>query len=351
MKYLALILTMLACNPGTPPQWTPERARAWKKERPWIVGANFVPSTAVNQLEMWQRDSFDPFTIDRELGYAAGLGMNTVRVFLHDLAWMEDPRGFLDRVDQFLNIAGNYGIRTVFVFFDDCWNESGALGRQPAPKTGVHNSRWVRSPTKHVHDDPTEWAFLERYMKDVLTRFAHDPRVLMWDLYNEPGNGENHASSLALLEKAFDWAWAVRPNQPLTSGTWYRNDTLTAVQLTRSDVITFHNYENAQKLEREIQDKIALGRPVICTEYMARTKNSRFETHLPVFQKYDVGAINWGLVAGKSNTIYAWDAPQKDGGEPKEWFHDIFRADGTPYRPKEIAVLRRLTGKDPVAVH
>jgi hypothetical protein len=110
-------------------------------------------------------------------------------------------------------------------------------------------------------------------------------------------------------------------------------------------VITFHNYSDAASLEKQVKELQQLGRPVICTEYMARTRGSRFQTHLPIFKKYNVGAINWGLVSGKSNTIYQWDTPVTDGSEPKLWFHDIFRKNGTPYDPEEIAVIKNLTGK------
>src|SRR4029077_2592941 len=45
--------------------WTKERARAWADSTGWLVGSNFIPSTAINQLEMWQAATFDPRTIDR----------------------------------------------------------------------------------------------------------------------------------------------------------------------------------------------------------------------------------------------------------------------------------------------
>ncbi len=176
------------------------------------------------------------------------------------------------------------------------------------------------------------------------TAFRNDDRILMWDLYNEPGNSGYGLSSLPLLQRVFKWAWEIRPSQPLSSATWYDNKILNEFQLANSDVITFHNYNDAPSLEREIREKMKLGRPLICSEYMARTRNSRFETHLPIFKKYNVGAINWGLVSGKSNTIFEWGKPIPDGSEPKIWFHDIFRKDGTPYDPKETELIRRLTG-------
>jgi hypothetical protein len=326
--------------------WSTEKANAWYKKQGWLVGANFLPSSAINQLEMWQADTYDPATIDRELGWAASIGMNLMRVYLHDLAWKADAAGFKKRMEDFLSIAQKHNIKILFCIFDDCWNPDAKIGKQPEPKPGIHNSGWMRSPNKSTHDDSTQWNYLEQYVKDILSTFKNDNRILLWDLYNEPGNSGYHLTSLPLLKKIFEWAWSVRPSQPLTAGAWYDNKTLNEFQLASSDVITFHNYNNAASLEKQISELQESGRPVICTEYMARTRDSRFQSHLSIFKKYNVGAINWGLVAGKSNTIYQWDTPVPDGSEPAIWFHDIFRKDGTPYDPEEIAVIKKLTGKE-----
>ena len=323
--------------------WSAEKANNWYKKQGWLVGANFLPSTAINQLEMFQADTFDPATIDRELSWAAAIGMNTMRVYLHDLAWKADAAGFKKRMNEFLSIAKKNKIKILFTIFDDCWNPDAAIGLQPAPKPGIHNSGWVRSPNKATHNDSTDWKYLEAYVKDILGSFKHDKRILMWDLYNEPGNSDYGLTSLPLLKKVFEWAWAVRPSQPLTCATWYENPVFNEFQLASSDVITIHNYNDAANLEAELLEKQALGRPVICSEYMARTKNSKFQTNLPVFKKYNVGAINWGLVAGKSNTIYQWNIPITDGSEPKVWFHDVFRNDGSPYDSKETEFIKSIT--------
>jgi hypothetical protein len=340
--FLLLSVCLLAQEPAV---WTKKQANAWYAKQEWLVGANFLPSTAINQLEMWQEDTWDPTTIDRELGWAAAVGMNVMRVYLHDLAWKADPEGFKRRMDQFLSIASNPRIKILFTIFDDCWNPDAAIGKQPEPKPGIHNSGWVRSPSKATHDAPGQWDYLQAYVVDVLTAFKQDERILMWDLYNEPGNSGYNEGSMLLLEKAFQWAWSVRPSQPLTTATWYNNKNLNDFALANSDVITFHNYNDLESLKKEILEKRKLGKPLICSEYMARTRNSRFETHLPVFKKYRVGAINWGLVAGKSNTMYQWDTPIPDGSEPKTWFHDVFRKDGTPYSQKEIEIIKRLTNQ------
>ena len=348
MKRTGIILLLLITSIATIAQskiWTKQQANDWYKKQGWLVGADFLPSTAINQLEMWQAETFDSATIDRELGWAHNIGMNVMRVYLHDLAWQEDPEGFKNRMNRYLAISTKNQIKTLFTIFDDCWNPDPVIGKQPDPKPGIHNSGWVRSPSKAVHDDATQWTYLEKYVKDVLTAFRNDDRVLMWDLYNEPGNSSYNETSMPLLKKVFEWAWAVRPSQPLTAATWYDNKDFNTFQLANSDIITIHNYNDADNLEKELKEKAKLGRPIVCSEYMARPRNSRFQTHLPIFKKYNVGAINWGLVSGKSNTIYQWSKPIPDGSEPELWFHDIFRKDGTPYDKKETDFIKAITAK------
>jgi hypothetical protein len=340
---LFVLLALGAVARSQRPVWSAGLARSWYAGKGWLRGCDFIPSTAVNQLEMWQEASFDPTTIDRELGYAESIGLNCMRVFLHHLAWQEDPAGFKRRMGRYLDIADHHHILTIFVFFDDCWNESYHAGVQPAPKTGVHNSGWVRDPGKLYYDEPRLVDTLERYVKDVLTTFKHDHRILLWDLYNEPGNSGYGARSLPLLEKIFRWAREVNPDQPLSAGVW--NDhlaSLNAFQLAQSDVITYHNYDPPAGHRRCIDTLKRYGRPLICTEYMARPRNSTFFNIMPMLKAEDIAAINWGLVTGKTNTKYAWDDPHPDGSEPRMWFHDIFRPDGTPYDAKEAEFIRGL---------
>jgi hypothetical protein len=330
---------------ATSQRWSAERANDWYRKQPWLVGCNFIPSTAINQLEMWQADTFDPKTIDRELGWAAKIGFNTMRVFLHDLVWEADAAGLKKRIGQYLDIAERHKIRTMFVLFDDCWNQNPKIGKQPAPIPGVHNSGWMQSPGSAVVTNPKDWGRLERYVKDVVSTFARDKRIIVWDLYNEPGNEKLGDQSLPLLKEVFRWAKGAKPEQPLTVGVWFGNQKLNDFQLQSSDIITFHNYHDAANLRKQIGELKKHGRPVICTEYMARTRDSRFDTHLPVLKEENVGCYNWGLVSGKTQTIYPWRSP-KGAPEPKIWFHDVFRADGTPFDPKEVTLIRKLTGSE-----
>jgi hypothetical protein len=328
--------------------WPKERAHAWYNEREWLRGSDFLPSTAINQLEMWQAETFDTATINRELGWAEEIGLNSMRVYLHHLAWEIDSTGFKKRMNDYLTIADKHHITTLFVFFDDCWNPRYKAGKQPDPKPGIHNSGWVRDPgdTLYATNDTTIYTTLERYVKDILTTFGEDKRIVLWDLYNEPGNSGYGNKSMPLLKKVFQWAREVDPDQPLSVGVW--NDQLIDLnnyQLANSDVTTYHNYMDKETHKKWIDSLRTYGRPLICTEYMARTRNSLFKDILPMLKEENIGAYNWGLVSGKSNTIYAWDTPMPDGKEPKIWFHDIFRKDGTPYDKNEVTLIKTLTGK------
>ncbi len=346
-------------------RWSAERANAWYANQDWRAGANFVPSTASNQFEMWQAETWDPETIDRELGWAAAIGFNTMRVYLHDMLWTADAAGLEKRMDEYLAIADKHGIKTIFVPFDCVWDPYPKPGPQEEPVPHVHNSRWVQSPHVDVQKDPARYEeLLKPYLTGILTRFKDDPRILAWDLLNEPGNAvpqyedhwdnkEREDTHLILLNRLFDWAREVNPSQPLTAGIWIDVgertdplDPLDKVMLERSDIITFHTYSPLPKAKIAVEWLKHFGRPVICTEYMSRGSGSTFETVMPYFKEQNVGAINWGLVNGRSQTIYPWDSWNKQyTAEPDPWFHDVFRKDGTPYRGTEAALIRELTGK------
>jgi Cellulase (glycosyl hydrolase family 5) len=341
-------------------RWSEKAANEWYAKQPWLVGSNYIPATAINELEMWQADTFDPQRIDKELGWAESIGLNTMRVFLHDLLWQEDAEGFRKRIDIFLQIAAKHHIKPLFVLFDSCWDPDPRLGKQREPRPGVHNSGWTQSPGAKALQNPAEYPRLEAYVKGVVGAFGKDERVLGWDVWNEPDNtndgsyGEREAKNkvelvLALLPKAFEWARSASPTQPLTSGVWKGDwssseklGPMEKLQLELSDVISFHNYDKAEEFEKRIVWLQPYNRPLICTEYMARGNGSTFEGSLPVAKKYHVAAINWGLVAGKTQTFLPWDSwkhPYTDR-EPAIWFHEIFRTDGQPYKKEEVEFIR-----------
>ena len=329
-------------------RWPEAKAEKWYNNQPWMTGCNYQPATAINQLEMFQSDTFDPTTIDKELGWAEELGFNTMRVFLHHVAWTADKEGFKKRIDEYLQISSKHKIKTILVFFDDCWNDKYAAGKQPAPKVGVHNSGWLRDPGTEIRENADSLRMLEHYVKDILLTFREDKRIAMWDLYNEPGNNGYADQSLKLLKQVFAWARAVNPSQPLTAGVWNFRDkfaNLNRFQLENSDIITYHQYGYVDRHLDRIRELRQYARPLVCTEYMARRNGSLFQTILPMLQHEQIGAINWGFVSGKTNTIYAWDTPMVNGKEPELWFHDIYRQDKTPFSEDEIRVIKTLNGK------
>jgi len=326
--------------------WTKERAASWYVTQPWLVGSNFQPSSAINQVEMWSGDTFDAATIDKELGWADELGFNLMRVYLSSEVWKKDPQGLKKRINQYLTISDKHGIKTLFVIFDDCWNEETVADKQPDPKPGVHNSGWVQDPACSLRADTVKlFPVLEKYVKDIIGSFKNDKRILLWDLYNEPGNSQHGISSLPLLKNVFKWARQINPSQPLSAGIWYFGTTeLNTFQLENSDIVTYHNYADNREHELWINFLKIQGRPMICTEYMARRNNSRFENIMPLLKKNNIGAINWGFVAGKTNTIFAWDEPKPNEKEPPLWFHDIYRKDKTAFDPKEVDFIKCMTG-------
>lgn len=347
----------------TPSRWTEEKAQAWYAKQPWLVGANFVPSDAINELEMFQAATFNSALIDKELGMAQSIGMNTMRVFLQDQLWTSDPDGFRRRLDTFLGIAAKHKIRPLLVLFDSCWETDPHLGPQHPPIPGVHNSGWVQSPGKQRLMDPAVEPQLKAYVQGVVAAFANDERVLGWDVWNEPDNkgGDRDEDAAAkvkrvneLLPKVFTWARAMHPSQPLTSGVWQgdwvhpeQQSATTRIQLAESDVISFHDYSWPEVFEERIQQLLPHHRPILCTEYMARGNGSTFDTVLPIAKRYHVAAINWGLVAGKTQTYYPWDSWQRPyvSQQPTIWFHEVFRQDGKPYRQREVDLIRELTGQ------
>lgn len=343
---------------SVPGRWSAARAQEWYARQPWLMGANFVPSGASNQLEMWQAETFNPAQIETELGWAAELGMNSMRVFLHDLLWAQDADGLKERIARYLDISNSKGISTMLVLFDSVWNPDVALGKQPEPRAGVHNSQWVQGPGRALAD-PAQYGRLRDYVEDVVANFGKDERVIVWDVWNEPSNlnggrfeelPDKHALIADLLPQVFAWVRNGNPDQPLTSGVWagktLYDDPHARIQIENSDVISFHDYQTPEEFEAKLLD-LPRDRPLFLTEFMARTPGSTFEGILPIAKRENIASYCWGLVAGRSQTLYPWDswANPYVAAMPDPWFHDVFHTDGRPYRDDEVAFLRRIAGK------
>ena len=332
-----------------PGQWPIEEVWKWYNSIGPIKGCNYNPRTSVNSTEMWQAETFDPETIDQELGWARGCGYNNIRVFLQFLVWMHDPDGTTQRMDQFLQIADKHKIKVMFVPFCDC-QFSGVepyLGPQKDPVPGVHNGQWMASPGHESVTDKAVWPYLEQYIKAIVGRFGRDDRVLIWDLYNEPYARGIGAKSLPLAEAAFAWARETKPQQPLTIGAWTNLESRIQQRLMElSDVLSFHGYDRADGLLYKIKICSSYGRPIICTECLTRVRGSSFDVFLPIFAEHKIGWYNWGLVAGRTQTYMPWGSKPNDPA-PKVWHHDILSPDGTPHNPAEIPLIRRFSFHKP----
>jgi Glycosyl hydrolase family 10 len=365
-SFLLFVLVFVLSLSAQTVRWSEQKANDWYAQQPWLVGSNYIPKDAINELEMWQVDTFNPDQIDKELGWAEGIGMTTMRVFLHDLLWQQDAPGFQKRLGQFLAIASRHHIRPLLVLFDSCWDPDPQLGRQRAPRPGVHNSGWVQSPGAKALADSTQVPRLKAYVQGVVGAFAKDDRIIGWDIWNEPSSDQTgnypktelkHETKIAivakLLPQAFAWAREMNPTQPLTSGVYEidlkksedQQDEIERIQVRESDVITFHNYSWPESFKAEIEYLRRFHRPIICTEYMARSVGSTFDTILPIAKEEHVAAINWGFVAGKTQTYYpweSWDHPYVKH-QPPVWFHEVLHDDGKPYRQAEVDLIKQLT--------
>ena len=377
-------------------RWSEKRIWDWYDNLPWLVGTNFITSSSINQLEFWQEKTFDVSLIEKELKFSASIGMNTHRVFLHDLLWQQDSIGFLERINKFLEISERNEIKTLFVFFDDVWHPLPKLGKQPKAIPNVHNSGWVQSPGARILYDTLNHDKLESYIKGVVSKFANDSRIIGWDLYNEPGQKgiashniskertielyrkigveiteDNYSNydlnridpkdkkqvyTLSLLKKTVKWVREINPSQPITIGIyewdveWDDKNNLSELNkyiLNNSDIISFHSYGSKNEVLRRVNELENYNRPLLCTEYIAREYQNTFENILPIFNDNKIGAYNWGLVSGKTNTIYPWKSWDSTYTRPpKKWHHDIFYRDGNPYSSDEIEFIKSLTLSD-----
>ncbi|MGV0636160.1 cellulase family glycosylhydrolase [Mycolicibacillus trivialis] len=358
-----VMLARMPSASAAPGRWSAQQANNWYRGQGWLIGSNYLPATAINQLEMFQPNTFDLQRINTELGWARLSGFNTMRVFLHDQLWAADRRGFSNRLSQFVGVAARNRIKPMFVFFDSCWDPHPKAGQQPAPRRGIHNSGWAQSPGADRIDDRAYRRVLQEYVTSVMTQFRNDDRVLAWDVWNEPDNMAKQYASVErsdkldrvadLLPQVFSWARAVNPRQPITSGVWDGSwadpsgrTEIQNVQLTNSDIVTFHSYDNPTGFNNRVDELAPEGRPILCTEYMARQEGSTVQGILPVAKRRNVGVYNWGLVAGKSQTYYPWDSWDNPYSEiPRMWFHDLLRPDGRPYQNAEIQTVQKLTGR------
>lgn len=354
-------------------QWTSEQAWEWHDQQGWLCGFNYIPRTAVNWTEMWQAETFDPSVIDQELGWAKGLGYNTLRTNLPFIVWQNDKQGLHQRLQEFLNICEKNKIKVMLTPMDDCGfsGDHPYLGPQKPPKPGVHNSQAAASPGRNVVVDKTQWPQIEEYIRDIVGTYGNDSRIIIWDLYNEPTNagifsddGEKEFGqelgefSHELMVNAFVWAREESPKQPLTVAAWHvssiEENPVEIFQhptdqkaLELSDIISFHAYLPLKGFEKAIGIVEKYDRPMLCTEWLARHAGSLMTEQLPILKERGIGCYQWGLVEGKTQTHLPWPNIKKsDKNYASRWFHDVLKPDGSPYDEDEAKLLKKLTTTD-----
>lgn len=325
-------------------RWTSERANGWYSKQPWMCGFNYIPGYAINYTAMWDKTSFNPAAIDKELALAEQSGMNVLRAVLQFAVYEDDPAYFLRTLDAFMTICARHKIRFMPALFDDCVfgiTHDPVIGRQPEPLKGWYAWAWSPSPGHSMVIDEKTHPRIEKYVKAVIARFKDDPRIALWDLYNEPTNGGLGSASFPLLKKVVAWARAVNPSQPLTIDIWNRDKRLNDIALAASDVISFHNYGNKETLQNQISELKKYNRPLVCTEWMNRPAGSLVSTNLQVFFDEKVGCMLWGLVNGKTQTDLPWGHRPGDA-VPAVWQHDLYKPDFTAYDASEISLITRM---------
>lgn len=346
LLFLSFItLTSVAQDVGK--QWSKEKAVAWQRDNPWYVGFNYIPAYAINYTAMWDKTSFDPAVIDKELALAKKLGMNSLRAVLQYAVYEDDPAYFLETLDTFMEVCKKNDIKFMPALFDDCVfgiTFEPKIGKQPEPLKGWYAWAWSPSPGASMVADHNQHPKLEKYVRDVIGKFKNDDRILLWDLYNEPTNGGMGTTSLPLVNKVFKWAREINPSQPISIGIWNGNEKLNDVLLANSDIITFHYYGDKAGLTKYIEKLKTYGRPLINTEWLNRSMGSDVTTDIPVFYEENVGCMLWGLVNGKTQTHLPWGHRPGDP-DAKVWQHDLYHGDFTPYDPKELEAIKTYAAK------
>lgn len=326
------------------PRWTADRAQAYMQRFPCLKGCNYVPAYCYNYIQMWY--DFRTEEIRRELGFARDCGINSLRIFLPLFAWQQDGQWALvkERFAAFLDMAEAFGM-TIMPTFQPNYGfvEKGQPPKAPTVhfRPGCHVNHWQYPNTGTVTllGNSELLGAIKDWFTDIIDMYGDDERIVAWDLWNETPEAERGA-----LEWLFFFARDIGAAQPLTA-SWEAFDL--------SDVITFHNYTKPGGEPRypvgeslaflpELERALAQERPVLCTEWLARTEGNTFETVLPYYRKHHIHFYFWGLCAGSAQYHFPWGWPE-GSPEPKRWFHCILYPDGTPYRDEEIESLRAFT--------
>jgi hypothetical protein len=300
----------------------------------WIRGANYVPSYARNDVQKWM--DYDPKAIDRELGLAARLKLNSVRVFLQYAVYEHDPKLFLERYENFLSLCNKHNLRAMVVVFDSCFGEFPDI-------ENYRDKDWMANPGQNMLG-PDHWPELEKYVQDVVGTHRNDDRIVMWDVMNEPlctsyaSTEEGREKIWTFLSHFLDVVKQKDPTHPLTVG--YMNSRFIPRLIDKLDVLGWHNYTgdmNALKADIRYVKELGLKheKPVHMSEIARRNHGQDFSKFLPVLREEKVGWYFWELMLGK--TVFS------RGENP---IQGVVTTDGKSYAPDEIAAIMNVKAKE-----
>ena len=355
--------------------WTKEQAWDWYKKQPWIRGCNYMPASCANRADQWQalgaKEHFEE--MDRELAVGEKIGFNAMRIIVELQGfgiWLVDHDGFMSRFEQALQILDKHKMRAIVVLGNDCMRPK-QIWQLPKPgpqpcDIGYHGGRKLSQhgsfPGEMGHsqvDDPELKPKFYAMCEELLVKYRTDPRILFWNVWNEPGSSGRGEASLEPLREMFQLAWKIDPVQPLAADVWQghygmsEQDKNKAQRLAGqlSDIISYHCYAKFEDHVRIVSKlKRYYGRPLVNTEWLARIQHNDVFDNYPMMFLEGIGAVNWGFVAGKYQTYEPWESmwAQVEKGDPRakeydltKWFHDLLRPSLRPYDPREIDLMTR----------
>ena len=350
-------------------QWSAEKANRWYGKLPWLRGCNFIGSDCANRFDMWQsyRAREKLRTAERELALCRELGFNTVRLWIIFEAWLNEPEFFMEMLERYLTICAENGLSVMLCLANEEDLPQGEFGEFECRRVGeqdyalgYHQGRFPEPPETaarlkwHYAQSPELAPAFWQMIREIVTRYAEDERILCWNVYNEPGNALGEAC-VPILERMFQEVRSCDPIQPLTADVWrgmgdddwpeHREE---AVALQNSDIISFHNYEPFPAFCRAVDRFRTLGRPLFCTEWLHRICRNEVRDTYPLMYLANIANYCWGFVVGKTQTNEPWEMIWEQYEDPHihtdydftKWQHDLFRPNLRPYDPRETELIR-----------
>lgn len=350
-------------------KWSRDKAWEWYNSRPWIRGFNGYPSNCANKVAIWQEYNHDEVErqIEYEFDLAKKTGFNAVRAILSFEVWLYQHDSFMNNLERYLALASKYGIGVMIVLGNDCLvpKELYAfkLGEQKVDwgyHSGLKRGQHAGCHTTHgyaLHDEPEYAEKFIQMVNEISAKYAKDERILIWDVWNEPGNSMRGDLSLEIMEKSFA---AIRSHgniQPATAGAYryashgqFRVDAkieLRALEL--SDIVSFHCYQPVDDLVGIIEAlREDYGRPIINSEWLNRIFENSIHRIMPIFYLENIGSFHWGLIQGYSQTyepvLPIYDMADADPKyDTRLWMHDLYHFNGRPYDKSEIELIQTLS--------